>query len=141
MVRDLTALTKDTSLREAARLFSMMRVTGLPVVDDEQHVIGFLSESNIIEAILPRTRDTSRIFLSDFGEIARKMGQAGELSVGDCMTRDVLTATEDEALGVVAETMLTEGVKVLPVVRDDTLIGTVNRAHVCAALMEDREES
>ena len=141
MVRDLSALTVDTSLREAARMLSMMQLTGLPVVNGEQHVIGFLSESDIIQTIVPRSRDTSGIFLTDFGQIARKMGQAGELLVGDFMTGEPLTVTEDNDLMTVTETMLSEGFKVLPVVRDDVLIGTVNRAHVCAALMEDREES
>ena len=141
MVRDLTALTVDTDLREAARTFSMMRVTGLPVVDEEQHVVGLLSESYIIETIVPRSRDTSGIFLTDFSQIARKMGQAGELLVGDYMTGQPLTVMEDDNLMTVTETMLSEGFKVLPVVRDDILVGTVSRAHVCAALMEDREES
>lgn len=141
MLRDLTALTKDTSLREAARLFSLMRVTGLPVVDDDQSIIGFLSEADLIEAIQPRSRDTSGIFLMDFGETARKMGQAGELSVGDYMTEHPITVTEDKDLLTVSETMLTEGIKILPVVRDGMLIGTVNRAEVCSALMQRREES
>lgn len=141
MVRDLSALTVDTSLREAARMFSMMRVSGLPVVDEEQHIIGFLSESDIIQTIVPRSRDTSGIFLTDFGQVVRKMEQAGELLVGDYMTGTPLTVKEDADLMTVTETMLSEGFKVLPVVRDDILIGTVNRAHVCAALMEDRGES
>ena len=141
MLRGLTALTKETSLREAARLFSMMRISGLPVVDDEQNVIGFLSEANVIEAILPRSRDMSGIFMLDFGEIARKMGQAGTQSVGDYMTENALTVTEDKDLMSVAETMLAEKIKILPVVRDGMLIGTVNRAEVCSALMDEREES
>ena len=113
MLRDLTALTKETSLREAARLFSMMRISGLPVVDEDQKVIGFLSEANVIEAIVPRSRDTSGIFMMDFGEIARKMGQAGTRRVGDYMTEHALTVTEDESLMSVAETMLAESFKIL----------------------------
>ncbi|GAB4291140.1 MAG: CBS domain-containing protein [Coriobacteriia bacterium] len=141
MTRDLTALSRDTALREAARLFSMLRVTGLPVVDEHFKVIGFLSEADIISAVAPRSRDRSGIFVMDFGEIARKMGAAGEARVADYMTEHALTVTEDVDLLGLSETMLTEGIKVLPVVRDGMLIGTVNRADVCRALMEDRWES
>lgn len=138
MLRDLTALTKDTSLKQAARVFSMMRISGLPVVDDAQRVIGFLSESNVIEAIVPRSRDMSGIFMTDFGEIARKMSHAGGHSVGDYMTEHAITVDEDQDLTSVAELMLSEGVKILPVVRDGALIGTVNRAEICSALMDER---
>jgi len=139
MVRDLTALTTDMSLQEAVRIFSMTRVTGLPVVNDKQQVIGFLSEADVIGAIMPRSRDMSGIFLSDFGEIARKMGQARELSVGDYMTERPVTVTEDINLSTVSETMLMERLKTLPVVRDEKLVGVINRTDVCSKLMEDRE--
>ncbi|MBN2405970.1 MAG: CBS domain-containing protein [Coriobacteriia bacterium] len=141
MTRDLTALTRETSLQQAARLFSLMRITGLPVVDDKQHVVGFLSEADIIEAISPRSRDRSGIFVMDFGEIARKMHRAGDAAVRDYMTEHPITVAETRDIGSVSEIMLTEGVKILPVVRDDILIGTVNRADVCSALMEDHWES
>ena len=141
MTRDLTALTRETSLQQAAHQFSLMRVTGLPVVDDQQRVIGFLSEADIIEAISPRSRDRSGIFIADFGEIARKMQHAGDVAVRDYMTEHPITVEESQDIGSVSEIMLTESLKVLPVVRESVLIGTVNRADVCSALMEDHWES
>jgi len=141
MTRDLTALTRETSLQQAARLFSLMRISGLPVVDDQQHVVGFLSEADIIEAISPRSRDRSGIFVADFGEIARKMRRASDAAVKDYMTEHPITVDESKDVGSVSEIMLSEGVKILPVVREGVLIGTVNRADVCSALMEEHWES
>lgn len=141
MTRDLTALTRETSLQQAAQLFSLMRISGLPVVDDQQRVIGFLSEADIIDAISPRSRDRSGIFLMDFGEIARKMRSAGNAIVRDYMTEHPITVEESQDIGSVSEIMLTERAKILPVVRDGVLIGIVNRADVCSALMQDHLES
>lgn len=141
MTRDLTALTPDTSLQRAANQFSLMRVSGLPVVDDRQRVIGFLSEADIIEAISPRSRDRSGIFLADFGEIARRMRRAGDAAVRDYMTEHPIVVEEAQDVGTVSEIMLSERKKILPVVRDGILVGTVNRADVCSALMEDHWES
>ncbi|MBN1192208.1 MAG: CBS domain-containing protein [Coriobacteriia bacterium] len=141
MTRDLTALAPKDSLQQAARLFSLMRISGLPVVDDQQRVIGFLSESDIIEAISPHSRDRSGFFVADFGEIARKMRSAGGASVSDYMTEHPITVEETKNVESVSETMLTEGVKILPVVHEGILVGTVNRADVCNALMEDHLES
>lgn len=141
MTRDLTALTPETSLQQAAHLFSLMRISGLPVVDGQQHVIGFLSEADIIDAISPHSRDHSGIFLMDFGAIARKMRHAGNAVVRDYMTERPITTEESQGIGSVSEMMLAEHMKILPVVRDGILIGTLNRADVCSALMEDRWES
>ncbi|MGB4442019.1 MAG: CBS domain-containing protein [Coriobacteriia bacterium] len=141
MMRDLTALTPDASLQQAARLFSLMRVSGLPVVNDQQKVIGFLSESDIIDAISPRSRDRSGIFVADFGEIARKMRRAGDATVREYMTEHPITVDESQVVGAVSEIMLTEGIKILPVVQNGVLVGTVNRADVCSALMEEHLES
>ncbi|MDO9557063.1 MAG: CBS domain-containing protein [Coriobacteriia bacterium] len=141
MTRDLTALTPETSLQQAAHLFSLMRISGLPVVDEQQRVIGFLSEADIIDAISPRSRDHSGIFLMDFGEIARKMRSASNAVVRDYMTEHPITVEESQDIGSVSEIMLTEHTKILPVVRDGVLIGIVNRADACSALMEDHWES
>lgn len=140
MIRDLTALTQDISLREAARLFSMLHVTGLPVVDEGLHVIGFLSESDVIDVISPRSHDHSGIFFIDFSTVLRRMQHATNAVVRDYMTRHPITTESSMSVGRVAETMLTEGIKVLPVVRDGVFIGSVNRADVCSTLMEDSKE-
>lgn len=141
MTRDLTALTPGDSLQHAAHLFSLMRISGLPVVDEQQHVVGFLSEADIIEAISPRSRDHSGIFVTDFGEIARKMRSAGSAAVSDYMTEHPVTVEETQSVETISEIMLAEGIKILPVVRDGVLAGTVNRADVCNVLMEDHSES
>ncbi|HAL30992.1 MAG TPA: hypothetical protein DCP20_09830 [Coriobacteriia bacterium] len=141
MTRDLTALTPGDSLQHAAHLFSLMRISGLPVVDDHQRVVGFLSESDIIEAISPRSRDRSGIFVADFGEIARKMRSAGTAAVSDYMTEHPVTVEEAQNVESISEIMLAEGIKILPVVHDGILVGTVNRADVCNVLMEDHLES
>ncbi len=139
MIRDLTALSAEDTLGDAARTFAMLRLTGLPVVDEEYRVVGFLSEADIIKSVVPAPRDRSALFVHNFGEIARKMGQVGVQKVGEHMTGRPLTVTEDEDLMAISETMLREHFKILPVVRGDRLVGMVNRADVCRALMEHRE--
>lgn len=141
MTRDVTALTRETSLQEAAHTFSLMHISGLPVVDDQQRVVGFLSEADIIEAISPRSRDRSGIFVADFGEIARRMRGARDAAVRDYMTEHTITVKESQDIGSISEIFLSEGVKILPVVRDGILIGSINRADVYSALMEEHWES
>lgn len=53
MDRDLTALFPDTTIAEAVEVLSTHRVSGLPVADQEGHLVGFISEKDIIRAALP----------------------------------------------------------------------------------------
>ncbi|HNP88386.1 MAG TPA: CBS domain-containing protein [Kouleothrix sp.] len=42
----------ETGLREAAMLMIENKIGGLPVVNDEQHVIGIITESDLFEALV-----------------------------------------------------------------------------------------
>jgi CBS domain-containing protein len=46
------SITEDTSLREAALLMIEHKIGGLPVVDDEQRVVGIVTESDLFEALV-----------------------------------------------------------------------------------------
>ena len=53
LTRDLTSVTEDTSLKEAAEIISWRAFSGVPVVNDKNEVTGFISEQNILTAIFP----------------------------------------------------------------------------------------
>ena len=46
------AITPDATLAEAARMMLEHRISGLPVVDDERHVIGIITESDIFAMVV-----------------------------------------------------------------------------------------
>ena len=53
MIPDLTSVSADTPIKEAVKIMSQQRMVGLPVVDNEQNVIGIITESDITKASLP----------------------------------------------------------------------------------------
>ena len=55
-------------------------------------------------------------------------------TAADVMVRHVFTAQEDTTLPELAELMMQHGVKSLPMMRDDKLIGIVSRADLVAAI-------
>lgn len=48
------SVTPETSLREAALLMIENKIGGLPVVDDENRVIGIITQSNLFEVLVQR---------------------------------------------------------------------------------------
>ena len=52
MTENPTAITPETGLREAAMLMIENKVGGLPVVDDQNRVIGIITESDLFETLV-----------------------------------------------------------------------------------------
>jgi CBS domain-containing protein len=62
MTEDVITAKKETSIKEAAGLLAKFRIHGVPVVDDDNKVIGIITESDFF------TKDESNIFLPTFLE-------------------------------------------------------------------------
>jgi len=140
MIRDITAVSKDAILKDVAKLLARRRVSGLPVVDDHQGVVGFISEADIIHSIIPSNVQKEEVFLRNFAELTRKLSKVGEKTVKDYMTENVETVSEDDDIYTLTDSMLGRNFKTLPVVREGRLVGVVSRADVCQALMEEKDE-
>ena len=70
MQKDLTVLLKDDLVIDAIEMFYIHKVIGLPVIEGDWYLIGFISESDILKATLPTYLEaiTSSAFLSKEGE-------------------------------------------------------------------------
>ncbi len=53
MTRDLTAVSVETTLREVIEILSSERIYGVPVIDDDNKVIGFISEKTVVRSVFP----------------------------------------------------------------------------------------
>lgn len=103
MTRNVITARAETSVTDVVQLMSKHRITGLPVVDDTNRLIGVVSESDII-------------------------GKAGD-TVAEIMTNGSFTVTEDTTLGDAAEILLRRRIRRLPVVEDENrLIGLLSRS-------------
>jgi CBS domain-containing protein len=140
MTRDVTAVTADTTLKEVAKVLSRRRLSGLPVVDEEQHVIGFISERDLIDSIFPgRFAERDDIRFPNFALIATQLAKAGEKRVFEYMTREPVCVAEEATEEDVVELMITKDLKILPVTRENKLVGVVTRADLYQALIEKAE--
>jgi len=143
MTRDLTSLSPESTLKKAVSLLSKASLTGVPVVDKELKVVGFVSEKDIIQIAFPSSAGLvhDSIFVHDFSRILQQLGEIGEKKVDDAMTSDPIVTDEEKTDEEVAEIMLTEKIKILPVVRPKTkiLAGVVTRSDLLKALFEKNE--
>jgi len=124
---------EDASLEEALKLLATARVTGLPVVDGGGHVVGIISEADLLKADLePDPRAHARP--------SRQSAESLLTAVSQVMTVHPHTVREDTDVAELAHTFANTPWKSVPVVRGDVLLGVVSRSDVIRALSRSDEE-
>ena len=119
----------ESPLQEAARTLVRVGVGALPVVDDDDRVLGMVSEREVIRHLL-----TVQAFT---GPDARSVSPPtpGKKTVRDVMTRQVLCVAPEQPLAEVAALMSNKDVERVPVVRDGRLVGFLTRGDIVRKLI------
>ena len=138
MDRDLTALHPENTVAEAIETLLRHRMTGLPVLDDDSRVLGFVSEEDIIKSALPHYVSSlpSSAFLPDYGQFSDRLARIAEKAVTEIMHRQCVCYNVDDSDFAVASSMIHHHIKVAPVVNADGVMeGSVSRAYLIRRMM------
>ena len=137
MTRKVATVKADTPILEAANLMLHEHISGLPVVGETGKLIGIVSEGDFIhrsEIGTQRKRGRwLKILFGPAGSASDFVHEQGR-KVGEIMTPDLYTATEDMLLEDVVQLMERQNVKRLPVVRGEELVGIVTRSDLLRAV-------
>ena len=135
MTTDVVTVQPDTSVNKIATLMHEHQITGLPVVDDARHVVGIVTE---LDMIVRNTRlelpafiqilDLARIPLEMPGHYRNRLRHMLGTSAGDLMTEDVVTISPDAEIEDLADLMVKRRVNPVPVTENGVLVGIVSRA-------------
>lgn len=140
ITRDLTSVTEDTPLKDVAELLALRGVPGIPVVNNENKVTGWISERDIISSIFPereKIENPDLIGFMNLSKVVKKLTLVGQAKVADYMNKHANTVKEDTPAADVVEIMLHKNLKRLPVVRDNRLVGIVDRVSFAHVLLEE----
>ncbi len=118
MTKHVFTLKKETNVFEAIKSLLAHKVTCAPVVDEHGKLIGMFSE-----------KDSMRVVLN----CAYNQGVSG--TVGEFMTKEILTVDGDSSIVDLAERFKDSTVRSFPVFRDNELVGVVSRTDVLKALI------
>lgn len=137
MDRDLTAIAPDTTVADAVEVLSVHRISGVPVLDGDGTIKGFISEKDIVKAALPGYFDLLQdpSFLPDFDQFSKRLRRISLDPVEKYMIRDVVTFDEEDSDFQVAMIMMRENLKRAPVMSGDAFIGMVSRADLLDHLL------
>ena len=131
MTSDVVRATADTTFREIVRLLDDHRISGLPVVDDGQRVIGVISESDLL-AHAAAAEDRQGAHHARWSSLIRKGHDTDSgvmtLTARRLMTLPAVYAYAHESIAQAARIMARHGIERLPVVDEENrLVGIVTR--------------
>src|SRR5947209_7685270 len=141
MTTNVITVSPDTSVQEVAKILSERGISGVPVVDAQNRLVGIVSEGDLLHRVEMGTdRKTGRRrswWLDTVGsdeELARAYVKSHGRTARDVMTREVTSVSETAELAEIANLLETKRIKRVPVVRDGKLVGIVSRANLVRAL-------
>ncbi len=148
MTTPVISIRADTPLKRAAEILDENFFSGVPVVDDNDQLIGIISETDILrytqQIIGQPLRDPHRVFTKGkevlHVDITHRGIEVIELvastTVETLMTLDVISAKEETPVYEIVRLMQEHGINRIPVVnKNNELQGIITRADIINVLV------
>lgn len=136
MTANVISVSPSSSVRSVARTMLLNRISAVPVIDDEQKLVGIVSDDDLLQRLETGARRAWWRGLLDCPEsqaleYVKSHGQQAQ----DVMTPAVVTVDEDTSASKIAEIFYRERIKRVPVMRGTRLVGVVSRADLLRAIV------
>ncbi|WP_099190025.1 CBS domain-containing protein [Tepidibacter mesophilus] len=141
MTSNVVVVNKDATIKEIAEIFLKNRIGGVPVVDEENKIVGIISETDIIQkeknVNVPSFINILQgyIFFDSFKEVENDIRKIAAYKASDIMSKDVMTVNEDDSVDYVANQMINKSINRVPVVDENNYIkGIICRYDIIKAM-------
>jgi len=135
----ITANENDT-LHDIAKIMLDNKVGGVPVVDEENRLVGFLSETDFSakENNIPFSRNLAPQLFGRWlneDEVEKMYNEARSVKVKDIMTKPPIYVEENESIKDLIEKIMKYDIHRLPVVKEEKVVGMVSRRDLLKLLL------
>jgi CBS domain-containing protein len=137
MTTRVATIRPDAPIAEAIRVMLQKRISGLPVVDAEERLIGIVTEGDFMrrsETSTERLRPRWLEFILGPHRLADEYVRTHARKVEDVMTRNVATVDDVTPIDRIVRLMEERRVKRLPVLREGKVAGMISRADLMRVL-------
>ncbi len=148
MTREVIVCRPEMPIKEAARLMYLNGLTGLPVLDERDEVVGIITEQDLVKLEGPLHIPTflgflgSLIYLDnpvDGDEIEKQLAELTATKVSELMSKDVVSISPEATVQQAAELFLHRKGNPIPVVENDKLVGIISRADIVKLIAGEKE--
>ena len=137
-MRPAVSVTPDTPTRAVLKILAENNIPGVPVVDTEGYLIGFVSDGHLLASALPK-------YMADIKDLSfvregtdtwvRYLAQSADQPVSEVMSREVSSVELGKSEVAVAHKMIHDGTSSVMVTENGKLVGIVNRLDLYAAVI------
>ncbi len=120
--KSFAPLKEQMDIFEAAKILQDKALTGLPVIDEENNLIGFLSEKDVIRHAY-----------------ASKYGSLPPGTVGQHMSTRLITVELGTGMFEILDLFLKNNYQVYPVVHEGKFAGVIQRSNALKAIMSMKD--
>jgi CBS domain-containing protein len=151
MTTEVPTLRPDDTIKKAATRLALENMSGAPIVDNKNHLLGFVSENDILTVIMKyQSRLENNIggdslldySMDSLAESDDKLKKASEeisnIEMSSIMVRSVMTTTPDASIMEVLRIMLRLGINRIPVLEKGVLVGIISRGDIIFALYKKK---
>ena len=142
MTPNVITIAPSLGVEEIAQLLLSCNISGVPVIDAEDRLIGLVSEGDLLwrrEGGTERQRSWWLGLLASSEERAREFVKTHGRTAEDVMTREVITVDADTPVGEIARILERRHIKRVPVVEGGKIVGIVSRANLLHGLATHKD--
>ena len=141
MKHDAYTVNQDACVADVIALLAKCKTSGLPVVDELQHVIGFISDGDIMRALSAADQQSIDlgyylVAIENEPSFAQRVSDLLASNVMELANHDVVYAQTSDTLDDVCATLSAHRLKKVPVVDTGVLVGTISRSDIVRAIMQ-----
>jgi len=151
MTTEVLTLRPDDTLNKAAKKLALENVSGAPIVDNRNHLLGFVSENDILNVIMKYQtrldRQDKEVSLLEYSmdtenepdeDLRQAYEEISNIEMSSLMVRSVMSTTPDAPIIEVLRTMLNMGINRIPVLEKGVLVGIISRGDIIFALYKKK---
>jgi CBS domain-containing protein len=138
IMRPAASVTPDTPARAVLKILSENRMAGVPVVNADGHLVGFVSDGHLLASALPKyvaeMEDLS--FIKESGDAwVHYLAESADRPVSEVMSTEVSSVESGTSEVAVAHKMVHDGASSVMITENGKLVGIVNRLDLYAAVV------
>ena len=116
MKTNVITAKKDTLVYDAIELLLNNNITGLPIVDDDDNLVGIITEKDVLKLLYANIKEDAK--------------------VEQFMTKDVVTFDESDNLTDVAECFIRNNFRRVPILKNGKIAGILSKKDIIAYILK-----
>ncbi|MCC6221371.1 MAG: CBS domain-containing protein [Deltaproteobacteria bacterium] len=149
MRKNVVSLTPSATLQEARDIFLQHKINGVPVVSEDNTLLGVISQTDLVRVLVSRgidemVDDSSYVGMVGWGAHGSEaQGVVGDriksLCVSDLMSANVFTASPDDSVSLLARNMRLHNIHRIVITERGKVVGLVTSMDMLRIIEGDGE--